>query len=301
MLKDDLTIICPLHCRDSYIEGFLKYYQDLSCKILLVDSTPLPAIQKKIGLVEPPNSVFRYDKENLCYLYYPDKIYYKKMYEALQMVDTPFVVEIADDDKVHKKALLKAVSFLKENPEYLFADGRWYCDEDQAWFKLSGEGLIDETGRLDLFWAEQEEFYIGTNFFSEDPFERIRTYLNKQWKAPNHCVVRTDLLKEIYGFVDGERLLWPLRWFDKIWMFIAGYRGSYKCLDVKYGRKCPSSIITDSEMIHSIPMSLGVHLYWSNFPDMKDSYMRLANFLIKEGHDESFSISFVEEIIRHVP
>ena len=141
----------------------------------------------------------------------------------------------------------------------------------------------------------------NTGSYTKTLVQQIGYYLNKQWKAPNHCVVRTDLLKEIYGFVLGERLLWPLRWFDKIWMFIAGYRGSYKCLDVKYGRKCPSSIITDSEMIHSIPMSLGVHLYWSNFPDMKDSYMRLANFLIKEGHDESFSISFVEEIIRHVP
>lgn len=282
MLKDDLTIICPLHFRHTYIKGFLKYYEGLSCNISLVDSTPFPDIQEILGFIEPPHCAFRHNEGNVSYFYYPDELYYKKMYQALQAVDTPFVVEIADDDRVYKRAIPKAVSFLKENPEYLFTDGRWHCKDD-------------------FFWTEQEEFYIGTNFFSEDPFERIRTYLNKQWKAPNHCVVRTDLLKEIYGFVLGEPRLWPLRWFDKIWMFIAGYRGNYKCLDVKYGRKCPTSILDDPLTFYSLPPSLKLHLYWSDVLHMKSAYTRLANFLIKEGHDESFSMSFVEEIIRHVP
>lgn len=296
MLKDDLTIICPLHYRENFLDEFLEYYDDFPCKIILTDSTdkPMSSVNYSLSKKYKDHELFPhyFESEEIIYIHEPNEVYYRKMFKALDLVETPYVVEIPDDDVIYKDAIKEVLSFLKQNQEYQFAQGRWHCGEE-------------------LFWKEPEDFYIKTNFYSDDRLERIDRYLTvENWQAPNHCVVRTDLLKEIYGYMSQEQRLWPIRWFDKIWFFMAGYRSNYKVLDVKYGRSCPTSMLRVDQWVNiqwmfTYPVELEHQTYWSHFKEKRRKnksplnqrgFIPLVEFLEKDGMKREEAFEFVKEI-----
>ena len=113
-----------------------------------------------------------------------------------------------------QKTIEKCLEFLKENPTYSYADG-----------------FSTKSGGSDI-WASQCKFY--TTYSSGDVKERIINHLNNHWKAPNHTIVKTEILTEIYKFVLDRPLLYPIRFLDKIWAFISCYYGNNRSLEIPY-------------------------------------------------------------------
>lgn len=110
-MKDSLTIIIPTHNRSKYLSRVLDYYSNLSCVILIADS-----------------SINRYDnsiEKNIFYYHFPSLLYVEKLNKIIQLVKTKYVLFCADDDFWVKEALLPCVEFLNDNDDYTSVQGKY--------------------------------------------------------------------------------------------------------------------------------------------------------------------------------
>jgi glycosyltransferase domain-containing protein len=259
-LKDKFTLVITVHERKEFIYNLLNYYTNFPCDIIVADSSEdsIDVSNYGVGLFHTPGA-----------------LYYEKMCNVLDGVGTPFVLELADDDVIYKDAIIECVEFLEDHDDYVFAEGRW---KDH--------------------YHKQTDYFLEYNFFSHDPIERVKVCLNKHWKAPNHSVVRTDVLRDNYRFQFENEVLWPVRWYDKIWMFLACFEGNYKALPVLYGERRQERLF--DRLGSSYPEDLKKDVMWEDI--LKgDSLKPLVNFLTSRGYDRQFSEKFVREIAEGVP
>ena len=259
-LKDKFTIIITIHERKEFAQPLLDYYQDFPCNIIVSDSS------RKITSLKFNN--------NTKLIHAPGQLYYEKVYSALEQVKTPFVLELPDDDIVFKNAIIECVNFLDNNSDYVFVEGRW-----------------------ENVWQEQTEYFLKSNFYSMDPLERIIKCLNEYWKAGNHSIIRTEILKQNYEFQLQNQSLWPIRWFDKIWMFLTCFEGNYKALPVLYGRRDKTSRLIS--LLKGYDERLKKEITWSDIL-LGDSLKPLVNFCIERGYEPDFSEQFVRNVAKNI-
>ena len=164
---------------------------------------------------------------------------------------------------------------MENNPDYSFVDGMW---KDK--------------------YEKQTSYFIESNFYSEEPTERIQVCLNDYWKAPNHSVVKTSVLRNNYSFQFENETLWPIRWYDKIWMFLACFDGNYKALPIRYGDRRNERLMNTLE--GNYPKRLRKDTPWSHIL-FGDNLKPLINFCIDQGYDKEWSKDFVTKIAGAVP
>ena len=262
-----VTILIPVHYRKNYIEETMRVYQDISIPIIIPDSSRDPLL----GLDNDPR---------VTYLHTPDKLYYEKMYEALSLVKTEFVIDAADDDHVFPEAIIEAATFLLENEEYSFCNARWEGD----W---KGNPVADRIR--------------GRMFMSLDPIERIReNTIAGQWIAPNHSIVRTACMRDAFKFALDNPTTQAIRQWDKGLLFLLLFYGNLKVLDCEIGRRHnhghDNNVIGSHEI--PIPSCLERSAAWSL---IKKEWPRIEPFsklLQSHGHTEEFSDAFVAEIFQ---
>jgi len=261
-------LIISVHERKKHVANLVNYYDGFPCKIIVADSSK--------NVTDIPNN------KNVQIIHRPNQLYYKKIHEAVSKVETPFTLELSDDDIVYMQAIVSCVEFLEQNEDYVFADGRW----DQ--------------------WSEDKEekrkfdYFIKSKFHSDDPLVRIKKCLNEYFKAPNHAIVSTELLKDIYAFQINHPNLWPIRWWDKIWMFLACLRGNYRALNIRYGKR------SEKERLFSIlnekyPKELKKEIGFKQILKNKNNLNPFVNLCKSSFNNEEKSRAFVEESFRGVP
>ena len=260
-LRDKFTLIITVHERQQFIGSLLDYYSDLPCDIIVADSST-----NVCQVAEQPH---------VKVIHSPGELYYKKMVDILSDIKTPFVLELADDDIIFKEAIHECVNFLEDNPDYSFIDGMWHNKYEQ-----------------------QTAYFIESNFYSDDPIKRIEMCLNEQWKAPNHSVVKTGVLKKNYSFEFENEILWPVRWYDKIWMFLACFDGNYKALPIPYGDRRSERLMNT---LHSnYPEKLRKDTMWKEIL-LGDNLKPLIDFCVSKGYDNEWSEDFVRRVAAGVP
>jgi glycosyltransferase domain-containing protein len=202
-------VVSTLPERHGILPRFFEYHQSLDCRKILVDS----ARTKPIG-----HDLW---DTGVNYILRTDADVYEKVSEALSLVETPYVIMMADDDFVLPGAVVAAVRFLLKNPRYVAANGQQV--------KMSEpEGALDESyGRWQYFHLRR---YPVVSKSCVKRFNRMF----RAFFAPTHAVLRTDVLCDAIRLVAENRELRPVRFFDKILGFIVAVKGNSMMLPVLF-------------------------------------------------------------------
>jgi len=266
---DKFTLIISVHERKQHVANLVNYYDGFPCKIIVADSSK--------NLTDIPKN------QNVQIMHRPNELYYKKIHEAVSKVTTPFTLELSDDDIVYMQAIASCVEFLGKNEDHVFADGRW------------------DQGAEDKEEKRKFDYFIESKFHSDDPLSRIKKCLNEYFKAPNHSIVSTDVLRNMYLFQINHQNLWPIRWWDKIWMFLACLQGNYRALKVRYGKRSenPNSRLF-SILNNEYPKKLKKKIDFTEILDNEDNLKPFVNLCKSIFDSEEKSKNFVTEVFRGV-
>lgn len=167
---DDLTVVILTYNRHHYLAKVIEFWAEYSVKVVVVDG-----------------SEKRFDgflgNERTIYIHRPESIY-ARMKEAVDMIETPFVIQACDDELYCPPALASAVRFLR-------TDGRYVSCLGEA------VGLRLEDG--DVAWAPIYEALRHGKTFEEDPSIRAICHLT-DYRFPAHfyAVNRTEAWRTVW-------------------------------------------------------------------------------------------------------
>lgn len=117
MIRKKITILIPTHNRPAYLKRSLAWFLSGGFRVIVADSS------RSLN-----DEVSRLENSELTYLHRPGgyEAYTAKIYEALRLVDTPYVALCADDDFILYKGLEQGIQFLDSNSDYAFYQGTAY-------------------------------------------------------------------------------------------------------------------------------------------------------------------------------
>lgn len=204
---DDFTLYIPIRDRTCCIQRLVKYYDDLPCRKLFIDSTAAPyTSQNRIGAFE--------------YYHVGPYQYHRKVHMILHdMIKTPLVLDICDDDVALKSAIVDSAEFLRAHPDYVLCDGE-YVD-------LIPDFLLDPRNRSSY-----------TAMSMAQPTSSVAAYRVligfRHYVARNHAVMRTDVSRLIFKtFVENDDLQ-PIKFVDRVFTSIAAIKGNFRVLPQLY-------------------------------------------------------------------
>ncbi|WP_213941423.1 TIGR00180 family glycosyltransferase [Pseudomonas sp. dw_612] len=171
-LNELLTVVLISHNRPAFLRRAMKYYGDLPCKVLVLDS----ATEHFKG--EIPDVEYRHVPQ-FAYSGFQAKIAY-----GVEQVTTPYMVLAADDDFIVHEALAESVDFLEANGDYGMCHG--YC---LMYLTLSGS--------VSYYRRDKK---VCEDYSSERPQDRIVDYM-RQYLPPFYAVTRTSLMKSWYALL----------------------------------------------------------------------------------------------------
>ena len=302
-IAKEFTLVISVHERNNYAQNLINYYYGggFPASIIIVDSSSkqmgcCPVYSPFDGRVLPSlsfgeldqqiteNKNYIYDKKSPTVIYCPSELYYSKMYNILTYVSTPYVCELSDDDLIYIESIFECINFLRKHKQYDCCDGFWNSNKDV---------VLQEKEIMSL---------VKSDFFSSIPQERLVELLNNNWKAINHSVIKTEILRECYKFQLDNECLWPIKWWDKILMFIFCFIGNYKPLAILYGKRRDWG---EHRLINTLgteyPKQLKKEVEWKDMLKDKKNYRPLIDFCCKFGFEEKYSEVLVKNIFAAVP
>lgn len=116
---NDMTLVIPTFNRPDYLAQLLAYYRDMLAhsKVLVLDSSEPDVVSRNVQAVLDCGPRFRH-------VVFPASVPpAAKLAQGLELVDTAFCGFCADDDLVFVNGLRRALTFLRDNPEYVCVDG----------------------------------------------------------------------------------------------------------------------------------------------------------------------------------
>lgn len=202
----EITLIIPTHNRHGYLKRILSYYNNISIPIIIADSTLIPFVEK-------------IDNEKIHYCHYPDIILPQKIKKALEQVETEFVVMCADDDFIIPEGIKKCIGFLKENKDFIAAQGNNISYKKQKNYDL---------------YIELNPMYLNLLSFEivdEDAFDRLRKIFDP-YRTIFSAVHYTRILKIAFENLSPDiRNLYLNEYLTAIIPILSGF---YKELNIFY-------------------------------------------------------------------
>jgi len=178
----NVTLVIPTYKRYPHLLRLLKFIfsYKTNIKILILDATPeLPINDELIELL---------DKAQVKWKRYDESVtYWDRVADGSNMIITDYVVMCADDDFVFPIAIKESVIFLKENPEYISANGLYFSHP-----------TLKIYSKYDFAISKQ---YKGTKS-AEQPTaaERIDAFFSSQITSPRlYSVYRSHTFKLIWN------------------------------------------------------------------------------------------------------
>ena len=209
---DDLTLYVPIRDRRCCVPRVLKYYENLPCRKLLVDSTR-PEYGKPLTKDSHIGS-FEYHWVGSTILYH------QKIHLILHdIVNTPFVADTADDDVILKTSLMKTVQWLRDHDDYALCDGEYA--------NLLEDGTIKGRNPGTYYAMTTKQPY------SSKPSERLRNAL-RYYLGRNHATMRTSVSKQIFQVFHDHYNLQAIKFIDRVFTATAGIKGNFKTLPLLY-------------------------------------------------------------------
>ena len=119
MSPDRLTCLVPTYNRPEFLRRLFQFYQQfpLPCSFLVADSSEPGAKAENQAIIQDARRTF-----DITYRHFNVDLT-TKCCQALQQVQTPYVVLCADDDYLLPLALQHCVEFLEDHPDYSVAQG----------------------------------------------------------------------------------------------------------------------------------------------------------------------------------
>jgi glycosyltransferase domain-containing protein len=251
MIKDKFTLIITVHEDLSYIDKALDYYKDAPFNVIVADSS------RELGDYE------KTVPSNVSVIHEPGKFWYKKIYDRFNNIETPYVLDMSDDDIIHINAIEQCVEFLENNSDFVVASGNW-----------DGEKVPE-------------------NIKTDDFMKRIIFNMERIVNAPNHSVYRTEVLRDCYLWVSELSEGFPIRWWDKFLAFTAYFYGNLANLDIDYGIGGPSRRM--DTFPHLIPEreKLYYNLTWLDVFKDHDNFAYPISLVESRGIDPVAARDFV--------
>lgn len=184
-MSSRLTIILPLKDRLPFALRWMKFadQQNYSFKIILADG----------GADNAAREIFanKSNFKNLIYEYirYPADInyttFYKKISDAIALVDTPYLLMADDDDFFCAEGLTKSIEFLDRNPDYVGARG-WYKG-----FSVKNPETKSDPNDLELYGELKLNglVYPTISYNTESAADRVANYFTT-WTPNWYNVIR---------------------------------------------------------------------------------------------------------------
>ena len=211
-LSEKFTLIVTVREREEWVVRNCELYAQMPFNVIIADSSKLLIHDlTKIAETAP----------NIVYLYNPGCLYYQMIRKATEVANTEYVAIIPDDEIMYPGAIRECVTFLEKNKGHSFCDGYWDRWSD---------------------WDNKVTNQVLLNLCTDDIKERISTLSKGEfWKAPTAAVVRSSVSQEIHTFLCENTALQPVRYYDKIWLFIALCMGNFKPVTYIMGSRNPIS------------------------------------------------------------
>lgn len=203
-MNNKLTIIIPTHNRPLPMKRAINYYSSWNCRVIICDSS-LHFSEEK-------------EHSNIDHVHFPQQNFSEKIYNAIQLVTTPFVCLCADDDFLSEDGITRGMNFLEANEDYVSVQGRYI----QFW--LAGNHIPC----VPLY-----EQAFGMHFNEENPEQRILSSAHSGMHQL-YSLHRTEILKHsfsickdiklptlseyssnIVGVIFGKHIMLPIFWMAR--------------------------------------------------------------------------------------
>jgi glycosyltransferase domain-containing protein len=188
-----LTIVLPLKGRHLFTLRFLWHANRtrLPYRIIIADGQVCPALAKFLE-----NSREYFANLDIDYVRYPDdtdyRRYFLKMTDALERVETPYVMLADNDDLIAFTGTEKSLDFLDSNSDYVC------CGGGLAGFSVYS-GLRSPNGPIGRINRHSYRYTFldrSEDFSSTSAVQRLRQGSRNWWSY--YAVYRTEVLKTIW-------------------------------------------------------------------------------------------------------
>ena len=173
-LQDLLTVVIPTYDRRRLLMRALRYWAGLPVRVIVMDGSPdalapsdLPSIHNRIAYVHAPISII------------------KRMAQAGDMVETPFVTLIGDDEFHLYSGLAGSVAELQQDPGLVACMGR------AVGFNLLEDGRLG--GRQ--VYAD----FAGRQIFGDTPAARMVQHFARYAPSTIYSVQRVTAWRQAYA------------------------------------------------------------------------------------------------------
>jgi len=192
-----LTILLPTQNRPLFLQRVIKFYEreGLIYKVCVIDSSDF-SNKSKIKEIVGSSTL---NIELLDYEFGVDL--YEKELDALNAVDSEYVLLTADDDFIFPRAVVQCVEFLEKHKDYTAAHGRSY---------LFTTGSSGREGKIKTI-----EEYPQTALADECPEKRFKAHM-RNWTTSAYSVQRTKNMKEIFAthrLFNNDIRLMEIHWY----------------------------------------------------------------------------------------
>ncbi|MDR3429058.1 TIGR00180 family glycosyltransferase [Silvimonas sp.] len=201
-----LTLVLLTHNRPQFLARAIRYYSAMPCTLLIMDSSA----ESNIWAVE------QYGNERTSYQHCGDCDYSQimlKIRRGTNLVTTPYMAFVTDDDFTLEGGLVQGLDFLQANPDYALCHG--YC----LMYLADGE-------RVHYFLRDRKvvEDYAGA---SED---RIMSFMDN-FIPPFYAIARSTVFKDWFDLIPDD-IRWEYNEFGEALYKLA--RGKARILPIPF-------------------------------------------------------------------
>jgi len=223
-LKDKFTLVITVHERKHLISDCVQYYiqhgETPYFNIIIADSSEEVCSVKVDGKPVPVVESVDNSKQ-IQIVHTPGMLWYEKMKTIHSSVKTPYVLELADDDRVYIEAIFTCIRSMESFDNIICSDGMW---DNTIPTYHTGYTIKGRAYKL--------------NFPDSLESEYIKNRVNglcHGWTCPNHSIFKTEFLRDAYAWIMDHPDLWPVKWWDKILMIMIAASGERCTHNIHYG------------------------------------------------------------------
>jgi len=215
MSIDKLTIIIPTINRSTMLDRTLSYYMKagIYSKIILADSSNKSLKAKNKNLVSKYSTHL-----DIEYFHVSEETDVgDKVFVACEMVKTPYVLMIGDDDFVLKSSASKIIRGLENDKELAAGYGQ----------RLGIAALSQST--KGTRWMSLFPWY-DMQIINKDPLDRIRHIPVPSWQQYPYAIFRTHVMKKAYQVTNGFKSTQYIDFFINATILFHGKWKKFDCL-----------------------------------------------------------------------
>lgn len=205
----DVTIVIPVHGRQWTLNRCLSYLERFDGPVIVADSSPAPFAD--IG-----------GFPRVDYRHMPGMPYFEKLKAVYASVQTPFLIDVPDDDFVVLSGLAACCDHLRANPDVGLCGGHILV------FKDAKDGIALDLIHTGASLAAQ--IAATASGQALPPADRI-LHLFENPVDIVHAVMRREVALSPHEIIDRHPDLSPIRFFGRLWWFTAATVAGMAFLD----------------------------------------------------------------------